>query len=279
MISKEEIGRISVVKNLDASQIEKDYVLGWMLAAIAQNKRLANTWIFKGGTCIRKCYFEDYRYSEDLDFTVDRAFDLEAIRDAIHNASLWIYKNSGIDIDVTRSLFDAVRNPSNQFIIQGRIFYHGPISPVAKRQWPRIKFDITSDEIVAEPSEQRSIIHPYSDYSEIHNLKVATYSLTEILAEKIRALFERTRPRDLYDVVEIFNMMPELNAEKLKLILKKKCSFKKISCLDLSALKTDACIAGWQSQLSKQLQELPSFEYYLNQFNQIYIQLGLNNLF
>ena len=56
--------------SLDVGVIEKDYVLGWLLAGIANHPDLAATWVFKGGTCLRKCYYETYRFSEDLDFTV-----------------------------------------------------------------------------------------------------------------------------------------------------------------------------------------------------------------
>ena len=50
--------------------VEKDYVLGWLLWGIASEPALTNTWVFKGGTCLKKCYFETYRFSEDLDFTL-----------------------------------------------------------------------------------------------------------------------------------------------------------------------------------------------------------------
>jgi predicted nucleotidyltransferase component of viral defense system len=50
--------------------VEKDYVLGWLLAAINANEALTSSWVFKGGTCLKKCYFETYRFSEDLDFTL-----------------------------------------------------------------------------------------------------------------------------------------------------------------------------------------------------------------
>lgn len=50
--------------------VEKDYVLGWLLAGIGAHPILGSTWIFKGGTCLKKCYLETYRFSEDLDFTV-----------------------------------------------------------------------------------------------------------------------------------------------------------------------------------------------------------------
>ena len=49
--------------------LELDYVLSWVLAGISQTPALRDTLAFKGGTALSKCYFEDYRFSEDLDFT------------------------------------------------------------------------------------------------------------------------------------------------------------------------------------------------------------------
>ncbi len=57
--------------------VEKDYVLGWLLAGISNHKELASNWVFKGGTCLKKCFFETYRFSEDLDFTVLNAGHLD----------------------------------------------------------------------------------------------------------------------------------------------------------------------------------------------------------
>ena len=50
--------------------VEKDYVLGWVLWGIGSEPLLRETWVFKGGTCLKKCYIETYRFSEDRDFTV-----------------------------------------------------------------------------------------------------------------------------------------------------------------------------------------------------------------
>lgn len=61
---------------LAAQVIEKDYMLGWLLAGISANPEIGNTWVFKGGTCLKKCYFETYRFSEDLDFTFDETKQL-----------------------------------------------------------------------------------------------------------------------------------------------------------------------------------------------------------
>src|SRR5699024_10041028 len=51
-------------------QIEKDYILSWILLGISQHERLSKIIVFKGGTVLKKVYFEDYRFSEDLDFTM-----------------------------------------------------------------------------------------------------------------------------------------------------------------------------------------------------------------
>jgi len=70
MIPKQEILQITTDTNLSAQVIEKDYVLGWILAGINRHAALSESWVFKGGTCLKKCYFDTYRFSEDLDFTL-----------------------------------------------------------------------------------------------------------------------------------------------------------------------------------------------------------------
>ncbi len=67
MIPKAQILELSSNYELLPTTVEKDYVLGWLLTAISSHAELSN-WIFKGGTCLKKCYFETYRFSEDLDF-------------------------------------------------------------------------------------------------------------------------------------------------------------------------------------------------------------------
>jgi predicted nucleotidyltransferase component of viral defense system len=61
VISRRELDALGGEWSLDISVIEKDYILGWLLAGIAQHPELATTWVFKGGTCLRKCYYETFR--------------------------------------------------------------------------------------------------------------------------------------------------------------------------------------------------------------------------
>lgn len=65
MIFKEEIQKIATEKELSIDIIEKDYILSWVLAGIHRHAATKNSWIFKGGTCLKKCYFGTYRFSED----------------------------------------------------------------------------------------------------------------------------------------------------------------------------------------------------------------------
>jgi predicted nucleotidyltransferase component of viral defense system len=68
VINRQEIADFSREFGLTANVIEKDYMLGWLLAGISNHSELSASWAFKGGTCLKKCYFETYRFSEDLDY-------------------------------------------------------------------------------------------------------------------------------------------------------------------------------------------------------------------
>jgi len=282
MISKDEIKSIANDLKLRDVTVEKDYVLGWILGAIGQSSLLKESWVFKGGTCLRKCFFKNYRFSEDLDFTIVNAESarLDFIQDAINNISRWVYQSSGIEINLERTIFEVIENPSKQLIIQGRVFYKGPVSPSSPRQWPRIKFDLTPDEIIVNKPVSRQIIHaPYSDGSQISSLTIQSYSLVDLFAEKIRALFERTRPRDLYDVVEIYHRaIQDIPLDDFRAALREKCTYKGISKLDLQRLPKNQCAVGWKDQLSHQLSALPDFEMYFQIFEEIYSKVGIKEV-
>ena len=108
MISKDEIITVANETGLTPSVVEKDYALGWLLAAINANPALSDSWVFKGGTCLKKCYFETYRFSEDLDFTLlDQGhIDDTFLRDQFTAVSEWLYEEAGIVIPQDRLVFD-----------------------------------------------------------------------------------------------------------------------------------------------------------------------------
>lgn len=273
MIPKREILDVATQTNLLPAVVEKDYVLGWLLAGINQSPALRDLWVFKGGTCLKKCYFDTYRFSEDLDFSLrDPAhIDENFLIKIFTEIAAWIYDNSGIEIPTDRIKFEIHRDKA----CQGRIYYRGPVTPISKQAMPRIKLDLTANELIVEPSVLTAVRHDYSD-KPTGGICVESYSYVEVFAEKIRALKERTRPRDLYDVINFFRR-PESHdvAAKVREVLKKKCAHKNIKfplLSDLDAHK-EACAAGWREQLAHQLPSLPPFESFWDELPAFFLWL------
>jgi len=260
MIDRREIIDMASKLGLTPHVIEKDYVLGWMLSGIYQHEALAENWVFKGGTCLKKCFFETYRFSEDLDFTLtdDSHINEEFLKSVFAEIGDKLYEETGIELPNDFQDFEVFENPRGNLSCQGKISYRGPVSPRGNNM-PRIKLDLTADEVVVLPAAQTPIFHPYSDAPE-SSIMVQSYAYEEAFGEKIRALAERTRPRDLYDVINLFrNADARPSASVLLDVLAQKCAFKNISVPTLNDLdphKPDL-EGAWGAMLAHQLPALP----------------------
>ena len=140
MIGKDEILAFADETGLTPNVVEKDYVLGWLLAAINSNPVLSQSWVFKGGTCLKKCYFETYRFSEDLDFTLREQSQINetVLKEQFVSISDWLYEETGIEIPSDRHVFDIYANPGGGQSCQGRVYYRSYFSK-GKHSLPRIK--------------------------------------------------------------------------------------------------------------------------------------------
>ena len=263
MISKRELEQLRAEWTLDIGVIEKDYILGWLLAGIAQHPELARTWVFKGGTCLRKCYYETFRFSEDLDFTIMPGGPGEPgdLQRAFGEIAHWLREESGIELTVDDTAFRRRRNRRGNPTTQGRIAYRGPNPQPTS---PKVKLDITTDEILVEHPVLRAIGHQYSD-APLPVDGVPCYSLTELFAEKLRALAERCRPRDLYDVVHMHRHPDLIGMEQaVSMVLARKCDYAGIDVPAADTIRSSPFrqeIEGeWENMLGHQLpQPLPPF--------------------
>src|SRR5579862_213571 len=129
MIDRREILEAASSFSLLPSIVEKDYVLGWMLAGIYAHEELSESWIFKGGTCLKKCYFETYRFSEDLDFTVPKGaiYELVSIKEALIEMAAFLYQETGIDIRVNTIEVEECKNKNNAKTFAAKFGYVGPL--------------------------------------------------------------------------------------------------------------------------------------------------------
>lgn len=264
MITHETIKNLVNEWNLLESTIEKDYVLGWLLWGIGSEPALADSWVFKGGTCLKKCYIETYRFSEDLDFTVtpDGPLEPDELNDIFERVLSRVHEESGIDFQRRPPKFE---KRAGELSTKGRIYYIGP------RQAPQvasIKIDLLGSEKIARPTVIRKIVHSYSDNLPAPG-EVRCYSLEELYAEKIRALGERTRPRDLYDVIYLFRCKDlQDQPELIRKVLVDKCESKGVPITTLELIQQaptqSELESEWSNMLTHQLQALPPFETYFD---------------
>ena len=263
MIPKQEIMALAAELQLQAHVVEKDYALGWLLAGIAAHSSIGNRWVFKGGTCLKKCYFETYRFSEDLDFTLQDADHLNEafLAGVFEEIGEWIYDACGLVLPPETRKFEIFTNPRGNQSAQGRVGYRGPLARAGDP--PRIKLDLAADEVLVLDPVLRPVHHPYSDKPE-GGIHVLSYGFEEVFAEKMRALAERQRPRDLYDVVHLYRRQ-DLQPDRalVRNTLARKCEFKGIPVPTYAALndrpERATIEVEWEQMLAHQLPVCPPF--------------------
>lgn len=280
MITKNEILKLSRALSLNPNTVEKDYVLSWMLWGISQDEDLFQHWVFKGGTSLKKCFFETFRFSEDLDFTVTKQDHIseEYLLKRFKNITEKIYNESGIEFHENKFKFQIIPKENNKVAAQGKIHYTGPLQ--RKGSIASIKLDLTTDEIIILNKEKKDVYHPYSDKPE-NGIYANCYAFEEVIAEKIRALGQRARPRDLYDIVHFFRNKEMIeNPQLVYNVLRKKCGYKKIAVPTFELIqqheKIEEMESQWHCMLAHQLPFLPPLESFWEELNPFFSWLEGN---
>jgi predicted nucleotidyltransferase component of viral defense system len=191
MIARSHFTRIADAQRVDAKTVERDYVLTHVLAAICQQPG-SRRMVFKGGTALRLCYFQDYRYSADLDFSLTESMTTTQALDLVNGALLALADDLGFA--------HLGLSEDGKYIT-----YIGPLGGRRK-----IKLDLADDELVEETAEM-SLLDRYPDQPDV---RVWTYTLPEVAAEKLRCVIQRLQARDLFDLYELFEGQP-LDAEHI----------------------------------------------------------------
>lgn len=259
MISTAELHRIAEEEGLRFDQAEKDYVILWLLSGLTHSGLARHKWIFKGGTCLRHCYYEGYRFSEDIDFSCPPGSDnLEASLRLLQAVSERVFNESGIRLTVKEPL-----TIPGDFQIEIPLEYN---RGGARRQGlPQVKVHLTFDEpIIDKPVA--CVVKPL--YSDLSGFTVHSYSKREIVAEKMRSLLQQQkkwpRPRDLYDLWYILCRAGDrFTWTGLRPLFEKKCRVRKIQP-DIAGLTSDNLREWnkkvWRDRMGPMLQYLPEFD-------------------
>lgn len=233
-------------------QIEKDYILSWILQGIAQHELLSKAIVFKGGTVLKKVYFADYRFSEDLDFTLlDNEISNEKIFEWFAEVFEYVRDEANIPLEIIDN------NVHEDGGIYFYISYVGPLGGLGANK--KVKVDISKSETLVFDPVLKEAFPGYTDQEE-HEL--LCYPLEEVLVEKMRTVMQRMQARDFYDIwylLEIHEMDIDFYAAEFRT----KCESKEIEPTEFHKKleqRLPQYKGRWQTSMADQIQDLPDFD-------------------
>lgn len=193
--------------------VEKDYAITILLSVISNFTDLSRM-VFKGGTAIKKTYYPETRFSEDLDFTCEKDIS-KNLADTITMAI-----KDGLDVDFKGIDKKPTRKDSRKFSINYNDYNGHPNS---------VRIDLSLREKAVGKINEKTVLHVY-DLGK--KFSIPTMSLGEIAAEKIRAIIYSVRPRHLYDFWYLtgkgVSLDPDLVRAKIKNVYKEEFNVEKL---------------------------------------------------
>lgn len=239
MISIGEVQRIAGALGLEPRVIDHDYILGCYLCFLGNQATVQKKWLFKGGTALRKCYFEEYRFSEDLDFTVLGMISVENLRNILRSVNIAMQDAIGIRTDEREIVVDVIEDDYGKESYEARIYYFGPWNYGGS---PRsIRIHTNRDESLVFPTNMLSVFHQYSDREELPAAFIQVYSLEEMMAEKLRAFSGQRKQAIPHDIFDLYHLSRNVESvDKVVEAFPQKCQAKGIS---LDAIDLDKVMA------------------------------------
>ncbi|WPV65416.1 nucleotidyl transferase AbiEii/AbiGii toxin family protein [Chitinophaga sp. LS1] len=252
MIKPGEIQQKARETGVRDQQIEKDYVLSWILKGVSQHQQLSKVIVFKGGTVLKKVYFEDYRFSEDLDFTLlDDTVTNDQIFEWFKEAFDYIKEEANIPLGIIDN------NEHEDGGINFYISYVGPLGGQGANK--KVKVDISRSEVLAfEPVRMPVLI----GYTDLEAYELLCYSLEEVLVEKMRSVMQRMAARDFYDIWYLLEV-EKMEAGHYLNEFSQKCKSKNLKTADFPAKLQERLPqykGRWKNSLAEQIKDLPDFE-------------------
>ena len=251
--------------------VERDYAQSYVLLGLASVQELKGTLVFKGGTALKKVYLGDYRFSEDLDFSAVAAptgADLErAVRAGVEAGQTAARRFADVRMSVTR-YEEREPHPGGQEAFSVRVQFPWQREPLVP-----VMIEVTQDEPVLLPAPPLPILH---GYDEPLDAEVRTYSLDEIVSEKLRATRQtqanlaargwvRSRARDYFDLWHLVRLAPgRIDWGRVAAVLPRKCAHRHVTIEQVADVFDDALLdevrATWERTLGPFVAELPDVE-------------------
>lgn len=238
--------------------LERDYCIAWFLIGLSRSQ-LRNKIAFKGGTALRRCHFSEYRFSEDLDFTLLQSLSFDELKHELEPIYAEVKQASNITFRFSRPDPTTHQNSYTFYLM-----YEGPL-PVTSTP-KEIKVDITIKERVFYVPEELAVLKSCDEFTDLpEGEKVLVYSLSEIATEKTVALLDRARtePRDLYDLWYLTEQSNSIDLSDCVEAINVKLSHrgkKLYEVRDEFSKKEARLKKTWETRLAAQMARLSEFD-------------------
>jgi len=222
MIDRSEIEEKSKRFEIDTSNVQRDYVFGWFLYFLFTESKLKELLFLKGGNALRKGYFENTRYSSDLDFGMETDIDSGLLQSEINVICDLAQAQTGIVFEKDQNSIQEKFTPGEDWKTALKVYevkicfkdFYG----IPSKFRLKIKMDITRFDRVYLPLQNRPLIHPYSDFQATLGGTIKCLKLEEIIGTKLKCLLQREHPPDLFDYVYSIFFNNQLSLDKSEVV-------------------------------------------------------------
>ena len=217
MIDRDEIDEKAAEYEIHTTNVQRDYVFGWMLCAIYNNPYLAELLILKGGNCFRKVYFPNTRFSNDLDFATQSAIQAERLASELNECCRFAQDRAGVVFETDKTRVEEDRVIDKETTVWKVRLYFKDFYGEESKITISVRLDITEFDRLLLPVQTRPLMHPYTDAGECA-VSVRCLALEELIAIKMKCLLQRRHSYDLYDLVYAVLFEHDVELDRLQVV-------------------------------------------------------------
>lgn len=217
MIDRSEMNQNAAELGVHTSDVQRDYLFGWLLSGIYGQSELGRHLVLKGGNCLRKAYFPFARYSGDLDFSTGGSIAPDYLARELNRVCDFVSSQAGVEFDLSRTVARPKRGADDAVrVVEARVYFrdfYGQDSSMLIS----VRIDVTEMDRLYLPVQPLRLIHAYSDY-ESCSVEIRCVKLEEQLASKMKCLLQRRHVADLFDFVFATVIHPEFEVNRSEVI-------------------------------------------------------------
>lgn len=212
MIQKEEIDLKAREFETHPADVQRDYVFGWLLFGIFTESELKDRVFLKGGNALRKGYFQNTRYSPDLDFGTPGEIDQIDLKQELNRVCAFIESRAGVTFLPNEHRIGEWYTNADNLVSELKVYdvrlYFKDFYGNADHIKLKVCLDISRYDKLLLPLQTKPLIHPYSDASAVA-CNLPCMKLEEIIATKLKCLLQRQHAPDLFDYVYSIRLLGE----------------------------------------------------------------------